>query len=566
MSYEIYSKDGADAKFLTEVDGGDLDAAPLPITLRRGTTAERNASNPILAAGEPAVVLDSGQPAEMVLGDGVTAMADLRAAVWDDDARLAAAATATQPGDLGTAAAADAEDFATAAQAATRLQYSNAYDGFFGGRNSATDTSSPTIWANSTHLTNAGLRAWADFVVSTLEPAGAAPKVVWFGDSWVQQGAASILADATHAAIPGATVVVSGEGGDNSADLIARFDTDVPADADVVIFNEPGVNDAAGGNTAATQLDNLTTLVRYITDRGAAPVYTGHVPLTGYPNAENSHTRLTSIIGTGKDFLAAAGTQVWKASTNQPESSQRDSIGLNPTALSAVGAFTPGNSNTAVGHNAGAALTTGRLSTAVGAYALEDADLAIETTAIGAYALASVAPTAGAGHWNTAVGANAGRAVTTGQQNLFIGPNAGYMDAADSTANAITTGDENTFVGNRTGGTSATVYWGAAIGVRATVNNFGTAIGAGTRAVGAGSVAIGVDGTGASAEALYANLFALGTQHHIVEVKGYLQVDRSQATVGAAGGADAPPATPSRYFTIRGDDGLDYVVPGYAKA
>lgn len=67
---------------------------------RRGTTAERNASNPVLAAGEPAVVLDSRQPAELVLGDGVTAMADLRAAVWDDDARLAAADTAVQPGDL----------------------------------------------------------------------------------------------------------------------------------------------------------------------------------------------------------------------------------------------------------------------------------------------------------------------------------------------------------------------------------------------------------------------------------------------------------------------------------
>ena len=86
--------------------------------LRRGTTAERNASNPVLAAGEPAVVLDSGQPAELVLGDGVTAMADLRAAVWDDDARLAAAATATQPGGLGTAAAADVADLATAAQGA----------------------------------------------------------------------------------------------------------------------------------------------------------------------------------------------------------------------------------------------------------------------------------------------------------------------------------------------------------------------------------------------------------------------------------------------------------------
>ena len=85
---------------------------------RRGTTAERDASNPILAAGEPAVVLDSGQPAELVLGDGVTAMADLRAAVWDDDTRLALAGTATQPGDLGTAAAADVGDFGTAAQGA----------------------------------------------------------------------------------------------------------------------------------------------------------------------------------------------------------------------------------------------------------------------------------------------------------------------------------------------------------------------------------------------------------------------------------------------------------------
>jgi len=103
---------------------------------RRGTTAERNASNPILAAGEPAVVLDSGQPAELVLGDGVTAMADLRAAVWDDDTRLALADTATQPGDLatvattgayanlsgkpalGTAAATASTDYATAAQGA----------------------------------------------------------------------------------------------------------------------------------------------------------------------------------------------------------------------------------------------------------------------------------------------------------------------------------------------------------------------------------------------------------------------------------------------------------------
>jgi len=72
---------------------------------RRGTTAERDAANPVLAAGEPAVVLDSGQPAELVLGDGVTAMADLRRAAWGDDTRLALAGTAVQP--AGVAAYAD---------------------------------------------------------------------------------------------------------------------------------------------------------------------------------------------------------------------------------------------------------------------------------------------------------------------------------------------------------------------------------------------------------------------------------------------------------------------------
>jgi len=56
-----------------------------------------------LAAGEPAVVLDSGQPAELVLGDGVTAMTDLRRAVWGDDARLAAV-----DAEAATRAAADA--------------------------------------------------------------------------------------------------------------------------------------------------------------------------------------------------------------------------------------------------------------------------------------------------------------------------------------------------------------------------------------------------------------------------------------------------------------------------
>ena len=74
MPFDVYSQAGADAKFLTEVDGGDPDAAPLPVTLRRGTTAEWTAANPVLSAGEPGVDLDTG---EQRLGDGVTAWSSL---------------------------------------------------------------------------------------------------------------------------------------------------------------------------------------------------------------------------------------------------------------------------------------------------------------------------------------------------------------------------------------------------------------------------------------------------------------------------------------------------------
>jgi hypothetical protein len=74
MPYDVYSQAGADAKFLTEVDGGNPDATPLPIALRRGTTAEWAAANPVLSAGEPGVDLDTG---EQRIGDGATAWSAL---------------------------------------------------------------------------------------------------------------------------------------------------------------------------------------------------------------------------------------------------------------------------------------------------------------------------------------------------------------------------------------------------------------------------------------------------------------------------------------------------------
>lgn len=42
--------------------------------------------------------------------------------------------------------------------------------------------------------------------------------------------------------------------------------------------------------------------------------------------------------------------------------------------------------------------------------------------------------------------------------------------------------------------------------------------------------------------------------------------DHAQTTVGAAGGASAPPATPTKYFKVKDSGGTEYVIPAYAAA
>lgn len=55
-------------------DGGAPDAAPLPIALRRGTTAQWATANPVLSAGEPGVDLTTG---EQRIGNGTDPWSDL---------------------------------------------------------------------------------------------------------------------------------------------------------------------------------------------------------------------------------------------------------------------------------------------------------------------------------------------------------------------------------------------------------------------------------------------------------------------------------------------------------
>ena len=113
------------------------------IQLRRGTAAQWTAANPILAAGEVGLELDTDK---RKIGDGVTAWADLAYDVSADD--LAGKADIS---DLGTAAAADVSEFATAEQGG---KADSAYDLWPSG-DQATDIANLTA-AASTVSANGG--------------------------------------------------------------------------------------------------------------------------------------------------------------------------------------------------------------------------------------------------------------------------------------------------------------------------------------------------------------------------------------------------------------------------
>ena len=231
---------------------------------RRGTTAERNATNPILAAGEPAVVLDSGQPAELVLGDGVTAMADLRAAVWDDDARLALAATAVQPADL-TAYASDPGT----ARVAARLRSGRAVTVAFVGDSGLEGTTATTPGTDDTAslvtadlastygvaVTKSNLALSGQRTYSTLNPGETSPTklttalglradlyVIAFGHNDIRSDDAS----PTYRPYTGYPVAAAAASLEH---IIRRIRIEAPG-ADIIVSNQwPYTGSAAASNT-----------------------------------------------------------------------------------------------------------------------------------------------------------------------------------------------------------------------------------------------------------------------------------------------------------------------------
>jgi hypothetical protein len=392
-----------------------------------------------------------------------------------------------------------------------------------------------SLWTNASHLSSdAGFQAFA-YEIAYAKRAdgsymieGTAPKVTYLGNSWFALGDTR-YADKLHLRIPGAVVVNAGVGGNTSAMMLARFDTDVPADSDYVVLNEPGVNDVYQSVTAATQASNLERLVAKIEAIGAKPIIVGPVPLIDLlTSATTQHNLINLQIGDGSTFPAIRMSAAYGAIGNAdlitvPNVS---SIGIGGREAGGTLDSATGAGNTALGSLAAADMTTGFSNVVVGRQAGWKTATGSLNTVVGTGAHAS--NVAGAG--NTVVGQQAGFAALS-NSNVFVGKDAGYAPN-NTPANATTTGAGQTVVGYQAG------QGGAAVA------SFITCLGSKAIASASGGVAIGTDSGGVGAAAVAANEIALGTALHNVLIRGKVGFNGAApvakaANPGVAAGTDA---------------------------
>ena len=102
--------------------------------------------------------------------------------------------------------------------------------------------------------------------------------------------------------------------------------------------------------------------------------------------------------------------------------------------------ITTGVNNTTIGALAGDALTDADNNTAVGRGALADCRLGSKNVAVGDLSLSAANPSTAANTYNTAIGCNAGSAITTGTLNVCVGGDSGL-------AGNLVTGAGNVLLG-----------------------------------------------------------------------------------------------------------------------
>ncbi|MCL5436695.1 MAG: tail fiber domain-containing protein [Candidatus Dependentiae bacterium] len=209
-----------------------------------------------------------------------------------------------------------------------------------------------------------------------------------------------------------------------------------------------------------------------------------------YVTTGNNNT----LIGSAAGESIITGTDNTAVGANALTGLVSSTSGLTAIGSGALAANTSGVNNTAVGYQAGHSMITGYGNTTIG-YDAGQYVTAAQNTAVGSQAMQGVSATPliainnaalgykaglalqGSATNNTLLGANAGRAVTTGSNNTFVGQYAGQP---------ITTGSNNIIIGNAAGSSyTATNGSNICIGNAGSANETNT-IRIGTQGSGAG--------------------------------------------------------------------------------
>tara|TARA_R110002110_G_scaffold11455_1_gene55118 strand:- start:216 stop:4082 length:3867 start_codon:yes stop_codon:yes gene_type:complete len=221
--------------------------------------------------------------------------------------------------------------------------------------------------------------------------------------------------------------------GDGSSDVTLTFTGGVDSSNTAVGYL------AGNAMTTGTENNLFGALAGDSLTTGANNVATGHSALgqetTGSFNTAIGHKSLATLNVNGEGYNTAVG--------------YRSGV-----------AMTTGVKNTLIGAGSGDALTEGHSNTAVGYESLSTSLDGDGNTAMGYLALRVYEGGDGEG-FNTAVGQNAGVAVSTGQNNTIVGANAG---------DALTTGDNNIIIGHGAAASAVGVDNETVIGTTTTTN------------------------------------------------------------------------------------------------
>ena len=184
---------------------------------------------------------------------------------------------------------------------------------------------------------------------------------------------------------------------------------------------------------------------------------------TDYVKAASS-TATGDVVGPAS--ATANGIALFNSTTGKliKDSAASDGLIYGLTVGRGAGAV---STNTAVGASALAAITTGSESTGAGYFALKTATTGTANTAFGAYSLRDTT-----GNYNSAFGRYTLVANSTGANNTAIGSDALYSNTTASNNTAVgyqagyanTTGYDNTFIGFSAGGTNTTGYYNTFVG------------------------------------------------------------------------------------------------------